>query len=251
MKLYIVSDLHLEFGGFEVPDVDADVVVVAGDLHTGTRGLRWAHERLPDVPILYVLGNHEYYGHSTPGLVEDVRAAAATLSDRITLLDCDSVEIDGVRFIGAALWSDFELFGDAGLAMIHAGQSMSDYRTIRVDAEHRALRPGDTLAMHRREVKWLSDSLLSQDDGRVVVVTHHAPSMKSVPSMYANDLVSAAFASNLDDLVESSGAELWIHGHTHHASDYWIGSTRVLSNPRGYVGREEVPGFRPDLVVDV
>ncbi|HVS04223.1 MAG TPA: hypothetical protein VMT16_15775 [Thermoanaerobaculia bacterium] len=135
--------------------------------------------------------------------------------------------------------------------MIEANVRMNDYRRIRVSPEFRRLRPADTAAVHARSRRWLEEALagagLSQ---RTVVVTHHAPSRLSLDPTTAWQLVSAAYASNLDALVAGSGVPLWVHGHTHCAADYRIGETRVLSNPRGYPG-QPVPGFDPALVVEV
>jgi len=135
--------------------------------------------------------------------------------------------------------------------MIEAGDWMNDYRKIRVDPEYRRLRPTDTLAMHRRERRWLVNELGSPGEGPTVVVTHHAPSLRSVRGDHQRLPISGAYASNLEEVVAASGARVWIHGHTHHAVDYRLAETRVLSNPRGYAGEDEVPGFRPDLVVEI
>ena len=108
MKLHIVSDLHTEFADFTPPDTDADVVVLAGDVGVGTAGVEWAARRFRAIPVLYVPGNHEYYDHDLRN-VDDLRAAAP---DHIHVLDKEVLELGGVRFLGATLWTDFRLHGE-------------------------------------------------------------------------------------------------------------------------------------------
>lgn len=248
MRLWILSDLHLEFGPVELPPVEADLIVLAGDVHRGRRGLAWARERFATTPAVYVLGNHEYYGEALPRLREKVEAEAAGSS--VHLLENRAVEIDGVTFLGCTLWTDFDLHGNARLAQIEAGVQMTDYRAIRVSPRYRRLRPADTAVLHAASRRWLEKALGTAPAGPRVIITHHAPSALSLAPDTAHLPVSAAYGSHLDSLVEASGAALWVHGHTHYPVDYRIGGTRVLSNPRGYPD-EAVKGFDPGLVVEL
>lgn len=253
MKLYVISDLHLEFGDFEVPVVDADVVVVAGDLHVGTLGLEWAAARLPDIPIVYVLGNHEYYKHVMPDLIVEMREEARRIDERIHVLDRAALEIDDVVFLGATLWTDFALAGDQREGMEIGEQVLTDFFAIRYGPDARELRAADVLNVHERERWWLENAFARYAGQKVVAVTHHPPSARSVPGFAMKDAWSGVYASHLDEVVLASGAELWIHGHVHTPADYTLGSTRVLSNPRGYVNRPRGthPNFRPGLVVEI
>lgn len=248
MILHILSDLHIEFAPFEAPQVNADVVILAGDVHVGTRGLEWILRAFPHRPVLYVLGNHEFYGRALPKLTRKLRELAA--GTNVHIMENDGFELGGVSFLAATLWTDFLLFGDAALARAAAARMMSDYRMIRVSPEYRRLRPLDTSAIHSASKRWLGEELAKSSGNKLVVITHHAPSRRSLPARYREDLVSAAFASDLDRLVEQSGAELWIHGHVHEPTDYCIGRTRVISNPRGYP-EEWSDSFEPALVVEV
>ncbi len=167
---------------------------------------------------------------------------------------------DLVRVLGCILWTDFGLYGDDNRTRCKqlAGSLISDYSRITagepVDAErrlYRRLTPADTHGFHIRDRNWLEGKLEESFDGETVVVTHMVPSMGSVPERYKEDPLSAAFASNLDALIERTQPALWIHGHTHDSFDYRIGRTRVMCNPYGYWGREMNPGFREDLIVNV
>jgi Icc-related predicted phosphoesterase len=82
-------------------------------------------------------------------------------------------------------------------------------------------------------------------------VSHHLPSWESVAERYRGDKLSAAFASNLDAIIEREQPRLWIHGHTHDGFDYMIGETRVLCNPCGYPDDRDNPGFDLRMVVEV
>lgn len=248
MRLRVLSDLHLELGPFEPPPVKADAVVLAGDIGTGVHGVAWARNRFPGVPVVYVPGNHEYYGAKLSGLVPKMQEAA--LGCDVRVLSDASVLVSGVRFLAATLWTDFRLFGNPLLAETEARDRMNDFRRIRVGSDYRKLRPSDTIRAHNEAVRWLTRELSGPADGPVVVVTHHAPSLRSIKPTLQREQLSAAFASHLDELVANSGAALWVHGHTHWNVDYRIGATRVVTNQRGYPG-EETEGFRADLSIEV
>ena len=248
MRLHILSDLHLEFGPAKIPPTDADVVVLAGDIHLGREGRRWARKQFPDQPVIYVLGNHEFYRHSLPGLTELLKSE--TDGSHICLLENSAVEINGLTFLGCTLWTDFQLSGNPAAAMRIADETMSDYHVVRFNPEHRLLRARDTVRMHSESVAWLREQLSRCDQARTVVVTHHAPSPRSEAPYHANSPLKPAFASNLDSLVEQSGVPLWIYGHTHFNADFVIGTTRVLTNQHGYP-EQFCEGFNPSLVVEI
>jgi predicted phosphodiesterase len=247
MRLHILSDLHLEFGAFEPPEVEADVVVLAGDTDRGLRGAAWARGAFQDRPVVYVAGNHEYYGKALPKLTNQLREAN---DEALHFLEQETVELGGIRFFGCTLWTDFRLTGNPGLARMTAELRMNDYRKIRVSPQYRKLRATDTIQLHHRSREWLEAAAQRGETRDAVIITHHAPSARSLEPGYEADALSPAYASTLDELIGASGAKLWIHGHTHRPVDYTIGGTRVLSNPRGYVD-EPAPGFDPGLVVEI
>jgi predicted phosphodiesterase len=248
MKLLIYSDLHLEFAPFVPAPQDADVVILAGDIHVGKKGIDWAQKAFPDRPVIYILGNHEYYRCAYPKHLEDLRQLTA--GTNIHVLENDRLEIGDVIFLGCTLWTDFELFGDPRIAGGHATERMTDYRIIRVSPEYRKLRSLDTTVIHRKSLRWLTEALIQTTGKTVVVVTHHGPSTQSLQELQRSKLLSAAYVSNLDEFAAQSGAALWVHGHVHNQRDYRLGATRVVCNPRGYPDEPNV-AFEPGLVVAV
>lgn len=248
MKLQILSDLHLEFERIHPPKTDADVVVLAGDIHTGLKGLTWAQEFFHDRHVIYVLGNHEYYGYSIPRLADKLRLQSEDTN--VHIIENEVISIENIQFLGCTLWSDFKLFGDEGYARIEAQYQINDYRMIRYGRKFRKLTPLDTQMLHMQSVRWLNQALNDSSVETRVIVTHHAPSMNSVSNKFDAEGLTPAYVSNLDSLVVSSGAGLWIHGHTHESCDYSLGSTRVVSNPRGYPYFPN-PHFNGSLLVEV
>lgn len=256
MKLLIASDIHLEFGErWMPPDIDYDVLVLAGDIHVGTRGYK-LYRGWMDRPLLYVAGNHEFYGRVLPATIREFHGLGAE-GERVLsfFLEKSTAEIDGVRFLGCTLWTDFEVFGcdRRDEAMAVAVRTMRDYWKIYVAKDGPTkvlLSPHDTLRFHKQSREWLAKELAKPHDGPTVVLTHHAPSVRSIPPRYRDDLVSAAYASNLEPLIEEFQPAAWIHGHTHVGVDYHIGATRIVCNPRGYPG-ETFVGYGPRLVLEI
>lgn len=251
MRLRILSDLHREFGHLPLPDVASDVVILAGDIDRGARGVTWARQRFPDQPVLYIAGNHEHYGERLGRLTEKLREAAT--GSNVRILENDTIELDGWRFFGATLWTDFNLFGDRLAAMAAAGEKgtgMNDYRKIRRENIGR-LTPTHIALHHAQSRLRLTEFLARGDRTRSVVITHHAPSLQSLPDHRHAKPISAAYASDLDELIVAQGPALWVHGHIHAPRRYQIGATQVLNNAYGYIVEDESThaGFQSDLVV--
>lgn len=252
MKLNVLSDLHLSVGGLPHPRNDADVVVLAGDIARPHESAQWALKF--DKPVLYVLGNHEFYGGSIEGTAGELKRLCA--GSHVHVLDDDEVEIDGVRFIGSTLWTDFRLLGDdsRGAAMAGARHLMRDFSHIRIDdATNLLFTPEDSAALYERHAAWLDRRLDVRQEGPTVVITHHAPSRQSIHPRYADSLLNACFVSDAEYLFRDGRAQLWIHGHTHDSFDYALHGTRVICNPRGYAkaGVNENPCFDADLLIEV
>jgi predicted phosphodiesterase len=255
MKLWVLSDLHVDVNrryALALPDPrpEHDVVVIAGDIcHGLDEAMRFiAGEKLNDKPVMFVAGNHEFYGFDRHAELASGRAEAAKTSN-IHLLERDFVEIGGVAFLGCTLWTDYKYAGvrEQARAMYLAAQRLNDHRLI---GNGRGVwTPQDALEEHEVSLAWLGRGLAKIGPAPTVVVTHHAPSPRSVHERYRGDLLTAAFASDLGVLV--GRATLWVHGHMHSPADYVQDGCRVLANPRGYVGIKEDREFNPGLVVDL
>lgn len=253
MKLWVQSDQHMEMYGLDenwkVPE--ADVFVCAGDLTRPLKnGVQWLAENVaPHMQAVYTAGNHEFYKDF---LSDGLRAGQeeAKLHERVHLLENDVRVIDGVRFIGCTLWTDFAIMGQQPLAVMHAKGAMNDFKQIgNRKKPYEKLQPYHTQARHAQSVSFLEAALKMRFDGKTVVVTHHCPHPLSMHEKFRGDLLNAAFCSDLSELIEQEQPDLWVHGHTHESFDYMVGDTRVLCNPRGY--GDENNGFNPALVIEL
>ena len=267
MKLWVMSDLHCELTqGWDLPPPDCrpdyDVMVMAGDLMPRMeRGVAWLRDRVRDKPVIYVPGNHEFYGTDVDRTVAKARELAA--GTNVFVLQDETVHLDGVLFAGTTLWTDFALNGDPEAGMRDAGTTMNDYRRIRHMNYERRLRPVDTFARHRRSRAFIEGLLLAPREQPLVVVTHHAPCAAGLPPYRGGpgsppaDPVAPAYASDLTELMDRERAPaLWIFGHTHISADMEIGRTRVVSNSKGYgpgfgASAWDNTGFDPSLVVRI
>ncbi len=244
MRIRIYSDLHLEFAPFVPPPSDADVIVLAGDIDNGAAGIEWAGETFGK-PVLYLAGNHEYYEGEFEAVQEAMGAAARKRS--VELLDCSEAVLDGVRFLGCTLWTDYSLASqEERPAVIESARKLNpDYQLIRYGS--RAFAPEDAIALCSRHRAWLVAALAAHFSGKTVVITHFAPHPLSIAPAFVGHRANPGFVLDLEETM--GGAALWIHGHTHTFFDYRAGGARVICNPRGYPG--EATGFRRDLIVDI
>jgi len=249
MKLHILSDLHLEFGPFDPPKTAADVVILAGDIHVKGHGVQWAKDTF-ECPVIYVPGNHEYYGSNMGSALRKMRECAA--GSNVHVLSDDAVTIGDVRFIGATLWTDYRITGNQPLAMFDAMQMISDFKKIR-DESYRRITPPHISNKHRQSKIFIQDEVYEHTGKKIVVVSHHAPSRLSIHPRYlgTSSHLNAAYASDLTYAFDWDSINLWVHGHTHDNSDYNMSNCRVLCNPRGYAGSDVNEDFISDLVVDV
>lgn len=227
---------------------NADLVVLAGDINLGTKGIEWIKSTIQNVPVIYVLGNHEYYKGSYPKTLKSIQERATDTN--VHVLENNSLVIDDVTFHGATLWTDFALLGDSRINGSICQGKMNDYKMIRRDPSYSKLRSIDTYVIHQASLKWLQASLASSTTKKNVVVTHHAPSIKSIPDELKDDIVSSAYASNLEPIILKYQPQYWIHGHIHVPIKYQISDTTVICNPHGYMN-EPYNGCDKSLIIEM
>lgn len=242
MKIQIYSDLHLGFGRFEPAPCDPDVVILAGDIDIKSRGVNWANDTF-QCPVIYVCGNHEYYGGHTERTFRKMKDAAAP---HVHVLENEVLILGQTRFLVTTAWTDFSSTGDVTAAKRVAWEWMNDFTVIRTAESYRRLRPDDLIAKSRAAYAWLTQELNKPFDGKTVVVTHHAPALDHVGGDLPAHLI-AAYANDWPELVDK--ADLWVYGHTHVAADFLKRGCRVVSNPRGYPGQST--GFDPEFLIEI
>jgi Icc-related predicted phosphoesterase len=231
-----MSDLHNEFTDYkwQIPNADSDIIVLAGDIGNGLRGVTWAIEQSQrlEKPILMVFGNHEYF-ECDLSLID--RAREACEESAVTILENDTAYYMGYRFLGTTLWTDYLLWGDAKTAMDYANNHMRDHRLIR-NINGTIFTPHDAVALHHEAMDFLNTALDSLKDN-TIVITHHQPTIYGIQPEYKNsrDVLSPAFASDLERLMIRTEPVLWIAGHSHWNFRYQLGDTLIVSNQMGYL----------------
>ena len=264
MHVDLISDIHLEFGDLTLPG--GDVLIISGDSCEAryldkssygpdtvyfsfedprrkfTRFQRFFEEECAKYrTVLMVMGNHEHYGGQFEQTYDYIKS---NMPANVHLLEKETLEIDGVLFVGATLWTDMNQ-GDA-MTMYHLKDGMNDYHQIRMqtNGNYHRLVPERTYFEHQRTLEFLQIALANNRQRKqprpVVVVTHHAPSRLSIKPRYENDhLMNGGYSSDLSNIMlDHPEIRVWTHGHTHDEFRYQIGETTVLCNPRGYYGHE-------------
>ena len=248
MKIQVLSDLHIEFEEFEYVETGSDVLILAGDIHIKDKGVLWALDNIKNKPVIYVLGNHEFYGNAYPKLISSLKDKAQ--GSNVHILENDHLNVEGVNFFGCTLWTDFNLFGDPRISGYQCQQIMTDYKKIRVSPRFSKLCSIDVASIHRQSIQWLKSELDRKKGETNVVVTHHGPSVKSLPVGQEDDVSSAAYVSQLEGVIAEYAPSYWVHGHMHNSSSYSICGCNIVCNPRGYPG-ERNPDFRSDYTIEV
>ncbi len=257
MRIWCLSDLHVDYAAFAWPDPpEHDVLVVAGDAcERLPRALRWLRETAPtDRPIVYTPGNHDCWRLRWPRDLAAAHEDARLLGIEL-LASGESTVLGRTRFVGATLWTDFRIRPDVELA----ARAEYDHGSLRDHQRITSTRGGhyrrwlarDSAAIHAEHRAAIKAELARPHAGSIVMVTHHAPHPASLLHGRWTEYSDGSYASDLSALMEGPTAPaLWLHGHTHASRDYRAGKTRIVSNPRGYAD-ENRRGFDPRFVLEI
>jgi predicted phosphodiesterase len=253
MRIALLSDIHLSVNALPFPEVDADVVVLAGDISRPAAAIEWA--KSCPVPIVYVAGNHEFYGSDLISTYEHLNRLSE--GTQIHVLERSEYLHNGVRFLGCTLWSDYRLFDsaeDRAQGVDLATKLMRDFTHIKISPDFPDLfSPAVSQLIFLQTVAWLEDCFTRDKTTPTVVVSHFAPTRLSIGPLFENSPINASFVSDLEDRIKVWQPALWLHGHTHGSFDYPVGKTRVICNARGYAknGINENPEFNGSYVIDL
>lgn len=265
MKVRLISDLHLEFceDGNGVPDLgEGNILILGGDIlcarHLKKDGKlievynSFMYKCVENFDrVLFIPGNHEFYGYNYEGTLEVLRTY---LNPHVDFLHDSYVIIDDWVFIGSTFWTNFR--DGNPLDMMEASRFMNDYKTIRIGSNYRKLTPQDVYKFHVSSKNFLERTLEEYEDKNVWVLTHHGPSYQSVHEKYKLNSFNSSYVTDLDDFILSyPQIKVWSHGHTHESFDYKIGDCRVICNPRGYYNGYNSSGlnskFNPNFEVEL
>ena len=283
LRVQPLTDIHLEFSEYNIKNTQkADVLILSGDIVVAEHLHDFPYDRFKEAlfisqrqqyanryrkflkqcskeysHVIIICGNHEFYGGKWNSSIDDIKKECVVYKN-IHFLECDFVKIKGVTFIGGTLWTNMNKLDPVTLNTVKT--FMNDFSIIRNDAKnYRRLSPEDTVLRHEYTLQYFKDRIynvrMNERDERVVIVSHHAPTFKSIHENYKADVVmNGAFASDLSEFIlDNKEIVLWCHGHTHNYFDYMIGNTRVVCNPRGYhdFDQNENTEWNPELIIEV
>ena len=269
MKAVLYSDLHIWFGKCK-PRLDHstyDIALCAGDIGEGVSGAAWVRENVENG--FYVAGNHEFYGLDLFSHYEKLKTKENLDGKQMKFLQNEvfygeTKNGEKYRILGATLWTDFMLdgaycggfYGSLNDRYVAGQWALNDFRQIKDLIDKRGnlyVQPETIHAEHVKSVEFIRSRLSNTFDGKTIVMTHHAPSPKSIVPGYRNSQINFMYASNLEPLIEDLQPDLWVHGHIHSSVDYNIGKTRIVTNPRGYMNgsQPENRSFDPHFIIEI
>lgn len=243
MLVKILSDLHLHplRNDYRYVDHGEYVCILAGDIAEGMRGVNWATMNIPNhIHVLYVPGNHEYYGNDYLELNRNFVAHNRAADSNTTVLLNNTVEIGGVSFAGSTLWTNFNVYGGGPIAEMDWKSGLNDHEWIKFGG--RKILSSDIISLNRESLDFLSSANAD------VLITHYAPEFSETPRWKGHPL-TPGFLTKIPYNTHKK-FKYHIHGHTHSNFDYDTPyGTRVICNPRGYFGESNT--FNGELVINI
>jgi Icc-related predicted phosphoesterase len=215
--------------------------------------------------VIYIMGNHEHYNGDFAYTYGILKRALAHLPN-VHILEKETLELGDITFIGATIWTDMN--GGDPITLMQIKDMMNDFHGVKNDnkkvtrkvplyddgeynidrkiigykfkEEAAKFTPQDAADDHKHAIDYINHVVNNDLDKKYVVVGHHAPCRKSVHEKYARDhVMNGGFVTELGDFIAyRPQIKLWVHGHMHDEFDYVVGETRIVCNPRGYVGHE-------------
>lgn len=274
-----INDIHLDFdiakNNFPwappgLPEDHLTALVIAGDIWHARKYLSYAEKSWLAARaqrfryVIFVLGNHDYWGgaynHEADRVKEEIQKQGLT---NVFLLENDTVDLEGVRFVGGTLWTDFNK-QDPFTKMTWKTTMAADFKQIKkrlhyVNAdgvakeEYASVAAIDLFKAHQKTRNYIFENAKkSQSIRKVVVVTHMAPSEMSIAEWYKHDrITNGYYFSELGNEIANSEIDFWFHGHTHTVKNYFINKTNIINNARGYAGYEFDNGFDDKLLINL
>lgn len=249
MKIAYISDLHCEHNELKKPfqiDKDTDVIFLLGDIHHYKHVISCIEQNFPsDIPIVYVTGNHEYYGSDYDIANNYIKEKAEASSHQIKFLNNGIFEINGYTIIGSTLFTDFEIegIGNKYQAMKFCQEHVKDFKVI--EYKGKAITPENFVELFDQSFGFINNIYDLFDEDKIIIATHYAPSYQSIAPEYMNSLSNVAFASELSNWIAyKERVVAWLHGHVHNEVDKKINETHLLCNPRGYKDVEPIIKYK-------
>lgn len=258
MRIRIISDIHCDINKKDNTNYDFgdDFVICCGDIS----GDRFSTEEWINKHIkkgIIIGGNHLGYEHVTSDADDTLTNSIKYLQRRfnnepVYFLENQILEIEDVIFVGCILFTDFNLYNNPFESMMYAVKRLNDFRYVQIlkNKKVKLITPSEQIIMHKKSLKLIEATCKNNPNKKIIIVSHHAPSLKSVSGIYKNDILSAAYASNLEDIIQKyDNLKLWCHGHMHENCDYILYGTRIICNPKGYFN-ENLNFIESGVIVD-
>jgi predicted phosphodiesterase len=255
MKIQVLSDLHIEVKPFAVVrHAQAEVLVLAGDivaLHNDCKKIYHLENILKHItiPIVYITGNHEYYGFGKISYTNKVIKTLEQKYPHFHFLDNECWIYKDVEFIGSTLWSDFDLSPNKLWFASAIETAINDFVQILSDKEpYKRLSGLEMMGMNKLARAFIGNAVKNANGLKKVVVTHFIPTPMSIGEQFKNSSMNPYFTCNCENLMP--GVHTWIHGHTHNSFDYMLNGTHIVCNPRGY-DKENKEAFESQKIVEI